>query len=206
MTAASNLSVSNTGSSLQKDSVPSNQTTGQQKEPESSRDALPFLLDDMMPANEIVITSTATCPESSEEPICITDHSEARVLRCKTNCTIERNFNKKNTSKRKVSRIKNHVRSQDSETAFVSRSRNCKRKCRDSYQEPPRKKALHRKCKEKAKPESIPESFEFNRPRLSKDTVRTLRLFPFSSKQLVKCPRRNQPVVVLNHPDADSQK
>uniref|UniRef100_A0A8C6FXM5 Zinc finger protein 518A n=1 Tax=Moschus moschiferus TaxID=68415 RepID=A0A8C6FXM5_MOSMO len=203
VTAASNLSVSNTGSSLQKDSVPSNQTTGQQKEPESSRDALPFLLDDMMPANEIVITSTATCPETSEEPICITNHSEARVLRCKTNCTIERNFNKKKTSKRKVSRIKSHVRSQDSETAFVSR-RNCKRKCRDSYQEPPRKKALHRKCKEKAKPESIPESFEFSRPRLSKDTVRTLRLFPFNSKQLVKCPRRNQPVVVLNHPDADS--
>lgn len=37
-----------------------------------------------------------------------------------------------------------------------------------------------------------------------KDSSRTLRLFPFSSKQLVKCPRRNQPVVVLNHPDADT--
>ncbi|XP_059757058.1 zinc finger protein 518A [Balaenoptera ricei] len=205
VTAANNLSVNNSASSLQKDNVPSNQTIGgEQKEPESSRDALPLLLDDMMPANEIVITSTATCPESSEEPIGITNHSEARVLRCKTNCTIERNFNKKKTSKKKCSRIKTHERSKDSETSFVSRNRNCKRKCRDSYQEPPRKKALHRKCKEKAKPEDVHESFGFIRPRLSKDSVRTLRLFPFSSKQLVKCPRRNQPVVVLNHPDADA--
>lgn len=200
---AANLSVSNSASLLQKDSVPSSHTTrGEQKEPESSRDALPLL--DMMPANEIVITS-ATCPESSEQPVCIGDHSEARVLRCKTNCTIERSFNRKKTSKKNFSRIKTHVRSNDSETAFVSRNRNCKRKCRDSYQEPPRKKAtLHRKCKEKAKPEAVPDSLGFSRPRLSKDTVRILQLFPFSSKQLVKCPRRNQPVVVLNHPDADA--
>nr|KAF6426028.1 zinc finger protein 518A [Molossus molossus] len=206
VTAANNLSVSNSASSSQKDNVSSNQTAGgEQKEPESSRDALPFLLDDMMPANEIVVTSTATCPESSEAPIRTTDRSEARVLRCKTNCTIERSFNRKKTSKKNFSRIKTHVRSTDCETASVSRNRNCKRKCRDSYQEPPRKKAtLHRKCKEKVKPEDIHESFGFSRPRLSKDSVRTLRLFPFSSKQLVKCPRRNQPVVVLNHPDADA--
>lgn len=203
---AANMSVSNFAASLQKNNVPSNQTAGgEQKEPGSSRDALPFLLDDMMPANEIVITSSATCPESSEEPIHITDRSEARVLRCKTNCRIERNFNRKKTSKRNLSRIKTQVRSKDSEAAFVPRNRNCKRKCGDSYQEPPRKKAtLHRKCKEKAKPEDVHESLGFSRPRLSKDSVRTLRLFPFSSKQLVKCPRRNQPVVVLNHPDADA--
>uniref|UniRef100_A0A5F8AQG3 Zinc finger protein 518A n=1 Tax=Macaca mulatta TaxID=9544 RepID=A0A5F8AQG3_MACMU len=205
VTAANNLSVSNSASSLQKDNVPSNQIIGgEQKEPESSRDALPFLLDDLMPANEIVITSTATCPESSEEPICVSDCSESRVLRCKTNCTVERNFNRKKTSKKIFSKTKTHG-SQDSETAVVSRNRNCKRKCRDSYQEPPRRKAtLHRKCKEKAKPEDVRETFGFSRPRLSKDSVRTLRLFPFSSKQLVKCPRRNQPVVVLNHPDADA--
>ncbi|XP_023062025.2 zinc finger protein 518A [Piliocolobus tephrosceles] len=205
VTAANNLSVSNSASSLQKDNVPSNQIIGgEQKEPESSRDALPFLLDDLMPANEIVITSTATCPESSEEPICVSDCSESRVLRCKTNCTVERNFNRKKTSKKIFSKTKTHG-SKDSETAFVSKNRNCKRKCRDSYQEPPRRKAtLHRKCKEKAKPEDVRETYGFSRPRLSKDSVRTLRLFPFSSKQLVKCPRRNQPVVVLNHPDADA--
>ncbi|NXF39391.1 Z518B protein, partial [Nyctibius bracteatus] len=35
-------------------------------------------------------------------------------------------------------------------------------------------------------------------------TARRLRLVPLSMNQLIKCPRRNQPVVVLNHPDVDS--
>lgn len=38
---------------------------------------------------------------------------------------------------------------------------------------------------------------------VSKDLERTLELSPVSSGQEVKCPRRYQPVVVLNHPDAD---
>ncbi|KAM9336407.1 zinc finger protein 518A [Symphorus nematophorus] len=38
---------------------------------------------------------------------------------------------------------------------------------------------------------------------VAKEVERTLRLAPFSSLQPVKCPRRYQPVVVLNHPDAD---
>uniref|UniRef100_A0A667YSD2 Si:ch211-214e3.5 n=2 Tax=Myripristis murdjan TaxID=586833 RepID=A0A667YSD2_9TELE len=38
---------------------------------------------------------------------------------------------------------------------------------------------------------------------IPKEVERTLRLSPFSSFQQVKCPRRYQPVVVLNHPDAD---
>lgn len=38
---------------------------------------------------------------------------------------------------------------------------------------------------------------------VAKEAERTLRLAPFSSLQQVKCPRRYQPVVVLNHPDAD---
>ncbi|XP_051899522.1 uncharacterized protein LOC127585857 [Pristis pectinata] len=37
-------------------------------------------------------------------------------------------------------------------------------------------------------------------------TARKLRLKPFNDSQLVKCPRRNQPVVVLNHPDVDVQE
>ncbi|XP_056325342.1 zinc finger protein 518A [Danio aesculapii] len=37
----------------------------------------------------------------------------------------------------------------------------------------------------------------------AKDVVRSLRLCPFSPLQEIKYPRRNQPVVVLNHPDAD---
>lgn len=38
---------------------------------------------------------------------------------------------------------------------------------------------------------------------IAKEVERTLRLAPFSSLQQIKCPRRFQPVVVLNHPDAD---
>ncbi|XP_060795899.1 zinc finger protein 518A [Neoarius graeffei] len=38
---------------------------------------------------------------------------------------------------------------------------------------------------------------------VAKDVERTLRLSPFSPFQQIKCPRQNQPVVVLNHPDAD---
>ncbi|KFP81587.1 Zinc finger protein 518B, partial [Acanthisitta chloris] len=37
-------------------------------------------------------------------------------------------------------------------------------------------------------------------------TARRLRLVPLKMNQLIKCPRRNQPVVVLNHPDVDSRE
>ncbi|XP_051002492.1 zinc finger protein 518A [Acomys russatus] len=204
VSAANNLSVSNSASSFHKEIVPSKPPIlGEQKEPESSRDALP-VLDDRIPASEIALSSTAACPESSEEPVYISDHSETTVLRCKANCTIERNFNKRKTCKNKFAKIKTRI-SQGSETALVSRNRSCKRKYIDNYQEPPRKKStLLRKCKERANAEDVQETLGFYRPRLSKNSGRTLRLFPFNSKQLVKCPRRNQPVVVLNHPDADA--
>ncbi|XP_028286900.1 zinc finger protein 518A [Parambassis ranga] len=38
---------------------------------------------------------------------------------------------------------------------------------------------------------------------VAKEMERTLRLTPFSNIQQIKCPRKYQPVVVLNHPDAD---
>nr|XP_020467386.1 zinc finger protein 518A-like isoform X2 [Monopterus albus] len=38
---------------------------------------------------------------------------------------------------------------------------------------------------------------------VAKEVERTLRLAPFSCEQLIRCPHRYQPVVVLNHPDAD---
>ncbi|XP_026207780.1 zinc finger protein 518A [Anabas testudineus] len=38
---------------------------------------------------------------------------------------------------------------------------------------------------------------------VAKEVERTLRLSPFTSVQQIKYPRRYQPVVVLNHPDAD---
>lgn len=205
MSAVNNLSVGNSASSFQKEIVPSKPTVhGEQKAPQSSRDALPVSMQDLMPANDAVLSSTAARPGSSEEPVHISERSETRVSRSKANCTIERNFNKRKTCKNKFAKIKTRI-SQDSETAFVSRNRSCKRKYIDNYQEPPRKKsASHRKCKERANAEDVQETFGFSRPRLPKDSGRTLRLFPFNSEQLVKCPRRNQPVVVLNHPDADA--
>ncbi|XP_075391091.1 zinc finger protein 518A [Tenrec ecaudatus] len=199
--AASSLSGSRAASSLQKATVSSNQTTeGGQKEPESSVDTLPRPLSNLMPANESVAASAAACPESLE-PVCGTDCSDTRVLRSKADCTAERSCDRKKASKRNFSRIKTRVGIYDSETTFATRDRNCKRKCRDGYQEPQKKATLHRKCKEKAKSDYFRDTLG---PRLPKDAVRMLRLFPFSSKQLVKCPRRNQPVVVLNHPDADA--
>ncbi|XP_036184854.1 zinc finger protein 518B isoform X2 [Myotis myotis] len=46
----------------------------------------------------------------------------------------------------------------------------------------------------------VPESKEHQ-----KDVVaRQLRLIAVKPDQLIKCPRRNQPVIVLNHPDVDS--
>ncbi|ETE70129.1 Zinc finger protein, partial [Ophiophagus hannah] len=74
-----------------------------------------------------------------------------------------------------MSKVRRHSKQNDAKVfnATVSqKNKNLKRKANNDFQGPPRKKTLHRKCKEK-------------------------------NQQLVKCPRRNQPVVVLNHPDAD---
>ncbi|KAK2866428.1 hypothetical protein Q7C36_002484 [Tachysurus vachellii] len=49
---------------------------------------------------------------------------------------------------------------------------------------------------------ALKEVSPFCKP-VAKDVERTLRLSPFSPFQRIKCPRQNQPVVVLNHPDAD---
>ncbi|KAM9325067.1 zinc finger protein 518A [Gastrophryne carolinensis] len=70
----------------------------------------------------------------------------------------------------------------------------------------PRKQMLHRKCKAKSytsEVESLPEISPPPTPPPAKDVVRTLRLFPLSSNQLVKYPVKDQPVVVLNHPDIE---
>ncbi|KAJ7324121.1 hypothetical protein JRQ81_017141 [Phrynocephalus forsythii] len=113
------------------------------------------------------------------------------------------------TMTNKISKAKRHSRqtgAKVSDAAVSQKNKSLKRKSKEDLQEPPRKKTLHRKCKQKNQMDV--NEFESLlpipcRPRLSKDTRRILKLFPFNSKQLVKCPRRNQPVVVLNHPDAD---
>ncbi|KAM4636328.1 zinc finger protein 518A [Discoglossus pictus] len=100
-------------------------------------------------------------------------------------------------NKRKAS-----VDSSSSRTESENKNKATKKNPNDYLQEPPRKKMLHRKCKDKSYTSEVSDG-DLTRPRPSKDTVRTLRLYPYSSNQLVKYPRQNQPVVVLNHPDAD---
>lgn len=66
--------------------------------------------------------------------------------------------------------------------------------------------------KTKAKSKNARENLSKKRPKSQEDffhkvapvLMRRLRLLPFLKNQLIKCPRRNQPVVVLNHPDVDS--
>ncbi|XP_070608524.1 LOW QUALITY PROTEIN: zinc finger protein 518A [Erythrolamprus reginae] len=108
-----------------------------------------------------------------------------------------------------MSKAKRHSKQNDvkvSNARVLQKNKNLKRKANGDFQGPPRKKTLHRKCKEKSQVDVNEFESLFQtpyRPRASKDTIRILNLLPFHSKQLVKCPRRNQPVVVLNHPDAD---
>ncbi|KAL4641256.1 zinc finger protein 518A-like [Arapaima gigas] len=66
--------------------------------------------------------------------------------------------------------------------------------------EPASKAKRHssKKCKEK---EASPAAVCWEP--MPREAERTLRLSPFCPAQLIKCPRRNQPVIVLNHPDVD---
>lgn len=62
--------------------------------------------------------------------------------------------------------------------------------------------AAHKARRVTNKALSDKDTSELWRP-VAKEMERTLRLSPFTSLQQIKCPRRYQPVVVLNHPDAD---
>ncbi|XP_075468844.1 zinc finger protein 518A [Ascaphus truei] len=125
-----------------------------------------------------------------------TDSTEKK-LRCKQN-----NLNTWNTKSKSFKR-KAPMNSSGSRTECEIKNKTFKSESTNDFQETPKKKMVHRKCKGKTRTSEVDNVTDLCRPRPSKDTVRTLRLYPFSSKQLVTCPRRNQPVVVLNHPDAD---
>ncbi|OCT71628.1 zinc finger protein 518A [Xenopus laevis] len=120
----------------------------------------------------------------------------ADTLKCKP--SIANTWNTRNRS------LKRKASDSSSCTAdFDIKNKVAKKKSVDDVAELPRKKMLHRKCKEKVYYTSdvvidIPTT-----PRPPKDIVRTLRLYPFSAGQVVTYPQQNQPVVVLNHPDAD---
>ncbi|XP_072279871.1 zinc finger protein 518A [Pyxicephalus adspersus] len=136
----------------------------------------------------------------------------------------------KTTSQSSMSKVPKPKSKQNIINIANSKNKNCKRKVSDSgsyeadfefktkkrvsefLQDVPRKQMLHRKCKAKSYTSEVESPLDMPSPTPSpsppppepaKDVVRTLRLFPFSANQLVKYPQRNQPVVVLNHPDAD---
>uniref|UniRef100_A0A8D0EWJ9 Zinc finger protein 518A n=1 Tax=Strix occidentalis caurina TaxID=311401 RepID=A0A8D0EWJ9_STROC len=209
-------SVSNSVPSLQLDNLQSLTPALAQKQTNlSSNDAL-ILPGSLMPANASLANSNPACRVPPVEPVYSTKSAGTRLQKGSAESTQVITANNRNnfgsqkstwSTRNRTAKVKPRLKqtgSKSSETVGVQRSKNFKRKSKDNCLEPPRKKVmLHRKCKEKNQAEVVSESGGLYKPRASKETVRTLKLLPFNSKQLVKCPRRNQPVVVLNHPDAD---
>ncbi|NXR54097.1 Z518A protein, partial [Hippolais icterina] len=170
----------------------------------------------LMPANASLASSNPACCVPPVEPVYSAKSAGMQLQKCSVESTQVITANKRNNSgcqkstwstQNRTAKVKpslKQARSKSSGTVGGQRNKNFKRKRKASCPEPPRKKAmLHRKCKEKNQAEMASESGSPYKSRASKKTVRTLKLLPFNSNQLVKCPRRNQPVVVLNHPDAD---
>ncbi|KAM6067308.1 zinc finger protein 518A isoform 2-T4 [Chlamydotis macqueenii] len=181
----------------------------------TSNDAL-ILPGRLMPANASLASSNPACCVPPVEPVCSTKSAGTQLQKGSTASRQVITANNRNnfgsqkstwSARNRTAKVKSRLKrteSKSSETVSVQRNKNFKRKSKDNCPEPPRKKVmLHRKCKEKNQAEVVSESGGPYKLRASKETVRTLKLLPFNSKQLVKCPRRNQPVVVLNHPDAD---
>lgn len=217
--AANCQSVSNIGSSLPSNSMHSLNSPAleQKKTALPSSDAL-FLPGRLMPANACLASDKSEDTFISVESVHSSKHAKTRSHKISYNLAETVTVNKGSnfgsqlsipSTTNKTARAKRHSKPTGANffNATVSqKNRNLKRRTKDDLQEPPRKKMLHRKCKQKNQMDANELESLIQapcRPRVSKDTVRILKLLPFNSKQLVKCPRRNQPVVVLNHPDAD---
>lgn len=179
----------------------------------SSSDAL-LLPGRLIPANACLANSKSTVPFTSVES---SKHVRTRSQKYSSDSMQMVTGNKgrrfgsqiaMEATRNRILKPKPHLKetgAKVSDATVSQKNRSLKRKVKDDFWEPPRKKMLHRKCKEKNLMDEIQSMIPAPcRPKVSKDTVRILKLLPFNSKQLVKCPRRNQPVVVLNHPDADA--
>ncbi|NXG84325.1 Z518A protein, partial [Stercorarius parasiticus] len=209
-------SVSNSVPSLHLDNLQSLTPALAQKQTNlTSNDAL-ILPGRLMPANASLASSNPACCVPPVEPVYSTKSAGTQLQKGSMESTQVITANNRNnlgsqkstwSTRNRTTKVKPRLKrtgSKSSETVGVQRNKNFKRKSKDNCPEPPRKKVmLHRKCKEKNQAGVVSESGGPYKQRASKETVRTLKLLPFNSKQLVKCPRRNQPVVVLNHPDAD---
>ncbi|NXA79313.1 Z518A protein, partial [Thryothorus ludovicianus] len=209
----STQSVGNSAPSLQVDSLQFLAPALAQKETNLSFNDALNVPGGLMPANASLASSNPAC---YVPPVYSARSARTRLKKCSVESTQVITANKRNYSggqkstwstQNRTAKVKPSLKqagSKSSGTVGGQRNKNFKCKRKASCPEPPRKKAmLHRKCKEKNQAEIVNESGSPYKPRASKKTVRTLQLLPFNSNQLVKCPRRNQPVVVLNHPDAD---
>ncbi|NXC03834.1 Z518A protein, partial [Orthonyx spaldingii] len=206
-------SVRNSVPSLQVDNLQFLTPALAQKQTNLSFDDALNLPGGLIPANASLASSNPACGPPVE-PVYSAKSAGMQVQNCSTESTQTITANKRNnfgcqkstwSTQNRTAKVKPSLKqTKISGTVGVQRKKNFKRKRKASCPEPPRKKVmLHRKCKEKNQAAIVSEPGSPYKPRASKKTVRTLKLLPFSSNQLVKCPRRNQPVVVLNHPDAD---
>ncbi|XP_048361377.1 zinc finger protein 518A [Sphaerodactylus townsendi] len=209
--------VSNAVSSLQFNNMHSlNSPALEQKRTAfSSSDAL-ILPGILMPENACLSSCKSKDPFTSVESVHSSKPVKTRSQKCPSN-PAQKIPNKGSsfgsqlstgTMTNKISKPKQHSKQTNVKVSNIAsqKNRNLKRKAKDDLQQYPRKKMLHRKCKEKNQMDISELESLIQAPctqKVSKDTVRILKLLPFNSKQLIKCPRRNQPVVVLNHPDAD---
>ncbi|XP_053160856.1 zinc finger protein 518A [Hemicordylus capensis] len=217
--AANCQPVSNIVSSLQLNSMHSLNSPAleQRKTTLSSSNAL-LLQSRLMPASACLTSDKSKNAFTSVESVCSSEHVKTRSQKTPSDLAQTVTANKGSsfgsqmstgTMTNKISRAKRHskqIGAKFSDATVSQKNKKLKRRAKDDLQEPPRKKMLHRKCKQKNQMDASELESLIQapcRPKVSKDTVRILKLLPFNSKQLVKCPRRNQPVVVLNHPDAD---
>ncbi|XP_078499568.1 zinc finger protein 518A [Lissotriton helveticus] len=159
------------------------------------------------------LSNSASASTPPEEPLCSTKHLKTLLQKGSTNLTPELDCRKPsgsiqqpplcNRKKLNVPKRKYDVDNKRSESETAKRNKSLRQKSKLRSEMPPKKKTLARKCKEKNQSGMTNECVYTFEPRASKECKQTLRLLPFSLNQNVKCPRRNQPVVVLNHPDAD---
>ncbi|XP_068439410.1 zinc finger protein 518A isoform X2 [Clinocottus analis] len=156
-------------------------------------------------------TLTSGAPTSSSQPLFLSTRPQTQCFLLASNKT-KKLFPLQNTAQKDVmescispSRMNVKVQSYEAEKPILA-----PRSIRPPSQRKRRRKALFdelpatvhkaRRLSNKALTEK--ETTVLWKP-VAKEVEKRLRLAPFSSLQQIKCPRRLQPVVVLNHPDAD---
>lgn len=159
------------------------------------------------------LSSLASSSTPPEESLHATKHLKTLLQKGSTNLTQELDSRKPsgsiqqpsvcNRKKPNVPKRKYDVDNKQSGSETAKRNKSLRQKSKSQSEMPPKKKILARKCKEKNQNGMTNECVYTFEPSTSKECKQTLRLLPFNLNQNVKCPRRNQPVVVLNHPDAD---